>query len=320
MISIIVPIYNSEKYLRQCLNSLRYQSYHRLEILLVDDGSTDGSKQICEKYSKMDERFRLINTNEIGISAARNVGLLASRGDYIGFVHPGDWVEEDMFEQLMNSLNKYEAEIVVCRYVEEVKDKWHVPPGPEETRFLSPSEAIHLMLLQNRNESFLCNKLFSIELFKNEPSILFDQSIHLYEDLDVCCRLYLKSQSILFVPDSKYHYMTANHAWRVEFYPRYSSGLTALLNLLNRLKDYTAQNVTWLLKEMYFQLNLQLIMMHYSLNPRPKRLLKELKRNLYQFKLAEIKDTSLKWIIFLTRVNLPLGHYFWQNLTVNYIE
>lgn len=320
VISIIVPIYNSDKYLRQCLNSLRYQSYHRVEIILVDDGSTDNSKSICEKYCKMDQRFRLINTNKIGSSAALNVGLLASRGDYIGFVHPGDWVEEDMFEQLMTNLIKYDAEIVVCRYIEEVKDELHVPSGPEETRFLTPSEAIHLMLLQSRTESFLCNKLFSIKLFKNEPSILFDQSIHLYEDLDVCSRLYLKSQSILFVPDPKYHYMTANHAWKMELFPRYSSGLIALLNLLNRLKDYTGQNVMWLLKEMYFQLNLQLIMMQHLLKPRPKRLLKDLKRNLYRFKLTEIKDSALQWLVFLTRVNVSVGYYFWQKSTLNYIK
>lgn len=317
MISIIVPIHNSEKYLVKCLNSLRYQTYHRLEIILIDDGSTDSSKKICERYSKMDERFRLINTNGIGISAARNVGLLASRGQYIGFVHPGDWVEEDMFEQLMTMLDKQQVDIVVCKYIVETKDEMHFPPGPEETRFLTPIEAIQLMLSQNRTESFLCNKLFSVSLFKDEPSVLFDQSIHLYEDLDICCRLYLKSESILFVPDSHYHYMAANHTWRLEFFSRYLTGLPALLNLLNRLKDYTTQNAMYMLKETYLHLNLHLIMMQYKSEPQTKSQLKDLKRNLYRFKLSEIKNVSLKRMTLLTRVSLRLGYSFWERSSLS---
>lgn len=316
MISIIVPVYNSEKYLVKCLNSLRYQSYHLLEVILINDGSTDSTREICEKYCKMDRRFRLINTNKIGVSAARNVGLLASRGQYIGFVHPGDWVEEEMFEQLMTMLIKYEAEIVVCKYVEETKGEIIIPAGPDEIQFVTPAEAIQLMLLQKRTGSFLGNKLFSVKFFKNEPAIVFDQTLHLHEDLDVCTRLYLNSQSILFVPEPRYHYMTDNHILHAEFFPRYLSGLTALLNTLNRLKTYNIKNVTYLLKEMYLQLNLTLIMLQYPIEPKSKKIMKELKHNLYRFKLSEIKDPALKWKIFTTRLNMAFGYYVWSRTSL----
>lgn len=312
MISVIVPVYNSEKYLVKCLNSLRYQTYHRLEIILINDGSTDSTREICERYCKKDTRFRLINTNKIGVSAARNVGLLASRGQYVGFVHPGDWVEEEMFEQLMTMLLKYQAEIVVCKYVEETKGEVIVPAGPDDIRFLTPPEAIHLMLLQKRTGSFLGNKLFSVKFFKSEPSIAFDQNIHLHEDLDVCSRLYLKSRAILFAPEPRYHYMTDNHTLRAEFFPRYLSGLPALLNTLDFLKTQKIKNVSYLIKEMYLHLNLDLIMLQYEIKPPQKKILKELKRNLYRFKFSEIKDSSLKWKTFITRINIGVGYYLWH--------
>ena len=318
MISIIVTIYNSEKYLVRCLNSLRYQTYHRLEIILIDDGSTDSSKLICEKYQKLDNRFRLINTNQIGLSAVRNVGILAAKGDWIGFVHPADWVEEIMFEQLMTTMTIHEADIADCKYVEETRDELIFPPGPEDKRFLSAEEAIRLLLLQNRTESFLCNKLFSIKLFTEEPVIMFDQNIHLYEDFDVCCQLFLKSRSIIYVSEPRYHYMSENHQWESTKVENYYSGSAALLRALERLESQSIQlDLLWLIKEMYLRLNLYLLMVLYERRPKDKHQLKEIKRNLYRFKLSEINDMALKRIITTARVNLSAGYYMWENSDIS---
>lgn len=320
MISIIVPIYNSEKHLVRCLNTLRYQTYHRLEIILIDDGSNDLSKNICKRYCKMDKRFRLIHTKNLGISAARNTGVLSAKGDYIGFVHPGDWVEEDMFEQLMTMLDKYQSEAIVCRYTEEIRGQLSYPSGPEAVRRLSPEEAISLMLMQNRTESFLCNKLFSASLFKSGTMILFDQKVHLYEDLDVCCQLYFKSKSILYVPESKYHYMVENHVWKKENYDNYLSGLTALLKILDRLKKRSVQ-LLWRIKEMYVRLNIYLIMVSYKYRPKEKIHFKELKHNLYRFKLSELNDVSLKRKMVFLRISIPVSyHFFGQSILYKYNE
>lgn len=314
MISIIVTIYNSEKYLVRCLNSLRYQTYHRLEIILIDDGSTDSSKLICEKYQKLDNRFRLINTNRVGLSAVRNVGILAAKGDCIGFVHPADWVEEVMFEQLMTTMKTHDADIAACKYVEETRDELIFPPGPENMRFLSAQEAVRLLLLQNRTESFLCNKLFSLKLFTEEPGIMFDQNIHLYEDFDVCCQLFLKSRSIIYVSEPRYHYMSENHQWESEKFENYYSGLTALLKTIERLKTHSVQlDLLWLIKEMYLRLNLYLLMVLYERKPKDKNQIKELKRNLYRFKLSEINDMPLKSLIMTARMSLSTGYYMWGN-------
>ena len=110
-ISVIVPVYNVEKYLRQCIESLIAQTYSNLEIILVDDGSTDGSSQICDEYAKRYENIQVIHKENGGLSDARNVGIAISTGEYIGFVDSEDWVDRDMYEILYNLLKKNATEI-----------------------------------------------------------------------------------------------------------------------------------------------------------------------------------------------------------------
>ena len=100
MISVIVPVYNVELYLRKCLNSVVNQTYRDLEILIIDDGSTDGSGEICDEYRK-DERVRVFHTDNRGLSCARNLGLDNATGEWIGFVDSDDWIEPDMYEVLI---------------------------------------------------------------------------------------------------------------------------------------------------------------------------------------------------------------------------
>ena len=97
LLSIIVPVYNVERYLEQCILSLVHQSYRSIEILLIDDGSSDGSFAICDEWAKKDQRIRVFHTENHGVSHARNVGLEQARGDYIGFVDSDDWIDLDMY-------------------------------------------------------------------------------------------------------------------------------------------------------------------------------------------------------------------------------
>ena len=97
MISVIVPVYNVEPWLRQCLDSIVGQTYGDLEILLVDDGSTDRCGAVCEEYARADARIRVFHTENRGLSAARNLGLREARGELIGFVDADDWIEPEMY-------------------------------------------------------------------------------------------------------------------------------------------------------------------------------------------------------------------------------
>jgi len=113
-VSIIVPVYNTEQYLQQCIDSLLSQTLKEIEIICVDDGSTDSSAQILKEYTQKDERVRIITQKNAGQSAARNTGRLLARGEYIGFLDSDDFVKPDMFKELYNDAKKYETDITMC--------------------------------------------------------------------------------------------------------------------------------------------------------------------------------------------------------------
>lgn len=119
LISIIVPVFNMEKYLDRCMESILNQTYGHLEIILVDDGSTDLSPGKCDEYAKRDGRIRVIHKQNGGLSDARNAGLEIASGEYIGYVDSDDWIELDMYERMYNACIENQAELAVCRYVSE---------------------------------------------------------------------------------------------------------------------------------------------------------------------------------------------------------
>ena len=116
VVSIIIPIYNVEAYLRQCLETVIHQTYPHLEIILVNDGSPDQSEEICKEFFRKDARIRYVRQENGGLSAARNTGIELATGDYITFIDPDDWVTEDYVEVLYRQLKKYDADVSVANY------------------------------------------------------------------------------------------------------------------------------------------------------------------------------------------------------------
>ncbi|MFR4697621.1 MAG: glycosyltransferase family 2 protein [Streptococcus salivarius] len=116
VVSIVIPIYNVEAYLKQCLETIVNQTYPNLEIILVNDGSPDNSEEICKEFFKRDSRIRYVRQVNGGLSAARNTGIDLATGDYITFVDPDDWVTEDYVETLYTQLKKYEADVSIANY------------------------------------------------------------------------------------------------------------------------------------------------------------------------------------------------------------
>lgn len=114
LISVVIPVYNAEQYIEQAVESVRCQTYHKLEILLVDDGSTDGSGALCDAFAGRDERIRVIHQPNGGLTAAWKRGVKEARGEYVGFVDSDDWIDPDMYEKLLLEAEKQKAEIVCC--------------------------------------------------------------------------------------------------------------------------------------------------------------------------------------------------------------
>lgn len=168
LISVIVPVYNVETYLPQCLDSLKAQTWKNLEIILVDDGSTDGSPAICDAAAAQDARIRVIHQKNGGLSAARNAGVDAARGEWIGFVDSDDYVAADMFEKLYHAAADQQAQIAVCPYAYVTPEGKPLDRTSPITRdeVLTREEALNRLTIQ-KNWYYVTapNRLYRRELF-----------------------------------------------------------------------------------------------------------------------------------------------------------
>lgn len=213
LISIIVPIYNKEDYLPQCLDSIINQSYTNFEVLLVNDGSTDSSGIICQEYAERDSRFRYIEKENGGVSSARNLGLERSEGAYITFIDSDDWVEFNYLEVLYNALRENNADVAISSYKSYYLDgKFYLRVySSQEEEFLRIGKRNRDVFLEEfpklgkLNHDFHCiaSKLFKRELLESQK---FDESINYGEDLYFFFNLYLKMQSIIYVKEATYIY------------------------------------------------------------------------------------------------------------------
>lgn len=176
--SIIIPVYNVEKYLRECLDSLSTQTFQNWEAVCVNDGSTDGSGLILEEYTARDPRFTIVTKANGGLSSARNAGLDAAKGDYILFLDSDDWLEESALQLLADKLGD---EDMLCfsgrRYMEE-ENKFNAPDRLNERRYRSGMEYYNDNALERRDFAFVCVVL---RLYKR--SFLLDNSLRFKEGI-----------------------------------------------------------------------------------------------------------------------------------------
>ena len=181
MISVIVPVYNVEEYLEQCLDSIQCQTYTDIEVILVNDGSTDRSKEICERYCKKDSRFKLVNQENKGLSGARNRGMLESKGEFISFVDSDDVLKEDMLEQLMKQMTSEDIDIVECWYTNEKQELELSTPKNVKTIFQGDSkEALVSLCKDNIVRLNAVAKLFRRQVIVNFPFLegLFYEDVY----------------------------------------------------------------------------------------------------------------------------------------------
>ena len=203
LISVIIPVYNIMEYLPRCVHSVTAQTYPRLQILLVDDGSTDGTAQLCDQLAFEDVRIRVYHKKNGGSSSARNMGLKLAEGELVGFVDSDDYVEPDMYEKLYQGMERTGVAIAQIGR-DEIDEKGNllpdicVPPK-EETRY-SNVEFMRELLLHKGDCSF-CTKLFRRELFEKEN---FPEG-KLNEDFRLLVHMLTQGEDILSLPDRGYH-------------------------------------------------------------------------------------------------------------------
>ena len=178
-LSIIVPIYNVERYIERCLESILTQSFSNFELILVDDGSPDRCGEIIDEYVKRDSRVIAIHQNNRGVSAARNAGLRRAKGKYIGFVDPDDWVDHSMYEALIYLMEKTYSDLGICPWRDCYIDGREVSHAVEIKQVMNQAEFCEEMFAIPRSVGGSnCNKVFKRSLIKS----LFDETINICED------------------------------------------------------------------------------------------------------------------------------------------
>lgn len=206
MISIIVPIYNKEKYLNKCLDSIVNQTYKDLEIILVDDGSTDNSPAICDEYQKNDERIIVIHKPNGGLSSARNTGLNNAHGDYITFIDSDDYIELDTFEAVVKAINDTVDVVLIREKMVDLDGNIIRIEGNTPTNKLYYKDQKFLAdLIIKKQLTGCCDKIFKKEILE---SIKFEENRHHGEDLLFNVEALRNIKTVAYVDSIKYSYVS----------------------------------------------------------------------------------------------------------------
>ena len=199
-LSIVLPVYNGERFLRPCLDAVLAQTYRDWELLLIDDGSTDASGAICDEYAAADHRVTVIHQENVGHAATRNRGIAMAKGEYVSFVDCDDWFEPDMYATMVGTLNDTKADIVVCGYYEEYADHTKAVANDGRRQLCTADDALKLVL-QGTVGSYLWSMLFRRSVVR-EPM----PSLKAYEDHATIFKWFAHARHVVLLHRAFYHY------------------------------------------------------------------------------------------------------------------
>ena len=263
LVSVVIPIYNVENYLQRCVDALLQQTYRELEVILVDDGSTDRSGDICDYYAKKDVRVKIIHQMNAGQSAARNAALKIASGKYICFVDSDDYVPMNYIETLYQWLTETGADVSLCEYIKftgELVNDADVPAGSDEKIYYSNVELI-------KNMHTVADELYVVmwgKLFKREliEGICFPEG-RICEDLAVLYQIYDRVKKAVYVNKAMYYYFRNNvgsSTFRIndkfyqDVYLALEEEITYMLTKHKELADYPRKTYMYWLLDYYRKL------------------------------------------------------------------
>lgn len=234
LISIIIPVYNVEKYIEKCLESVINQTYNNIEIILIDDGSLDDSGKICDEYAKKDKRIVVIHKNNEGVSVARNVGIKKSKGKYVAFIDSDDYVEENYVEKLYITIDEKDMAIVGAKRINE-KGKI-IEKSSVIVQEYSQNEAIQQLLLEKIYGPELWGKLFKTEILKK---LEFRKDMTVGEDFDLLYRYLQYIQRVkIDTTETLYNYILRNGSiMNSSFNPNWFKDMQVCEKIINNTKD-----------------------------------------------------------------------------------
>lgn len=311
LISVIVTVYNVEKYLNKCIESIVSQTYRELEIILIDDGSNDKSGIICDKWGKTDPRIHVFHKQNGGVSSARNYGLKVANGKWVGFVDGDDFVSISMYDILFK--NRIQNGICVCGYFIVENNKIIPVSGINKT--LTQREAVELYLTNERYAilnghftyfgAYVCNKLYDIAVFNN---ITFPPNKE-YEDMYIMLELIHQSREIRIISDCEYYYIQRKNSITHQE-PIQTDFLDARLKQKKELKKF------WNIEDKKIDdlivLSYIAILRKYAINPRSERIkYSSVKNKIWDsLKSSGYNQFPFKIKLKLLLLHIPSIYYF----------
>lgn len=286
-ISVIMPIYNLEHCLDQAIQSVMAQTYQNIEILLINDGSTDNSSSICNAYADQDHRIRVVQQKNSGVSMARNTGLGLAQGQYICFVDGDDWIEADMLRFLYDLLHQHRADLAMCGFIEENENQQALRhTKPFGTCEIDRQTAFHCY--KPYMQGYVCAKLFRRAVIEKpqEEALRFEADLQIKEDTVFLFSYILRCGKIITSSKIYYHYIVrSDSAMRASFGPKNLSELEATQRIIELLAAYPrSQRV---IRNQYIDLNIRLLMnmlkSEYRNPLMQQRMVSEIRRNLIPY-------------------------------------
>ncbi len=203
LISVIVPVYMVEEYLDECIKSILNQTYKKIEVILIDDGSKDSSGKICDEYQKKDSRVRVIHQENKGLAAVRNLGIRTAMGEFIQFVDSDDWIDERMLEDKYALMQKYDADIVCSRVIRvNNKNSYLLNKWNYDIKIMNRLEALSVLFFPQYVDVITCNKLIKAELFER---VIYPEG-KLYEDMFTTWKIISNANRVLCINRAYYYY------------------------------------------------------------------------------------------------------------------
>lgn len=236
MISVIVPVYNVDKYLERCVESIQNQSYKNIEILLIDDGSKDNSGDICDKLASKDSRIIVIHKENGGLSSARNTGLDIAKGQWISFVDSDDYIHRDMLNNLHNCATCNGVAMAICGFTMVDEDGKYLKLYIPTQQVLEGIELQRYFFEEGKGKEYVWNKLYNVDIFKD---IRFPIG-KLYEDIFILPEVLLRSKKGAFI------------SWEGYYYTQRNSGISKDLNISRQMDGLEAKQSKLAFMEKYY--------------------------------------------------------------------
>lgn len=289
LISVIVPIYNLEEYLDSCIQSLVTQTYERVEILLVDDGSTDSSGKICKRWQERDSRIKYIYKENGGAASARNAALDVCTGTIVTFVDGDDYVDSNYMEVLYSAMVDNQADISICGWKDEYEFTVSTPVRPKRTITYTKTEAMNKLLYQEDFDTAMWAKLYRAELFRN---IRFPEG-NIYEDIAIIYKVFELCQKVVYSDYEGYHYLLRNTGTTLK---KFSKKKMDLIDVVEEMDEYIRENcpeVCSAMESKFVRANFHI----YLQIPRDKEFAVERKRiesNINKYRRNVLKDARTR--------------------------